>query len=76
MGWLWADAYREPSQALVPAAEEPLPRSCTLHPRLQATVKRGGDYTGGVRGEVSFNGDLGEPCLGWIFLGCDSAVSC
>lgn len=26
----------------------------------QATVRRGGEYTGGSRGEISFNGDLGE----------------
>lgn len=25
----------------------------------QATVRRGGEYTGGSRGEISFNGDLG-----------------
>lgn len=37
--------------------------SRAFHPLLQATVKRGGDYTGGVRGEVSFNGDLGAPML-------------
>ncbi|KAL4423152.1 hypothetical protein ABPG77_007805, partial [Micractinium sp. CCAP 211/92] len=39
----------------------------------KATVKRGGDYTGGVRGEVSFNGDLSAPLLDAIVVDWDNA---
>lgn len=39
----------------------------------KATVKRGGDYTGGVRGEVSFNGDLSAPLLDAIAVDWDNA---
>lgn len=38
----------------------------------RAVVRRGGDYGGGCRGEVTFNGDLGARCA---VLRC-AALSC
>ena len=48
-----------------PAPTHPPPPTTRAFAR-QACVKRGGDYTGGVRGDISFNGDLGEEGRGGV----------
>ncbi|PSC69626.1 tat pathway signal sequence [Micractinium conductrix] len=41
----------------------------------KACVKRGGDYTGGVRGDISFNGDLAGPILDAIAVEWDNTFA-
>ncbi len=56
-----------------PPVTPALPTRALCRGTYKATVKRGGDYTGGVRGEVSFNGDLSAPLLDAIAVDWDNA---